>query len=206
VLVVGGTTGNDTIVFVPVGKTGIKVLIGGKLQGSFTEVGRIAAYGQAGNDNIQVAGSIQVPAWLYGGDGNDRLKGGAGANVLLGGNGNDLLLGGRRNDVIVGGAGADQLIGGPGSDLLIGGTTSYDANDAALFAISKVWASSDSFATRVANLRAGSTPLVFTGGGATVFADTSRDHLVGASGDNWFFADPLDKTTGKKKGSVVNDV
>ena len=96
--------------------------------------------------------------------------------------------------------------GGPGSDLLIGGTTSYDGNDAALFAISKVWASSDSFTTRVADLRAGSTPLVFTGAGATIFADTSRDHLVGASGDNWFFADPLDKTTGKKKGSVVNDL
>ena len=56
-----------------------------------------------GDDDIQVAGGITLPAWLYGGDGNDRLQGGGGNNVL------------------VGGAGDDQLIGGGGRDLLIGG-------------------------------------------------------------------------------------
>mgnify|MGYP002065631757 CR=1 FL=1 len=45
-----------------------------------------------GNDTIQVSGSIGLPAWLYGGEGNDRVKGGAGDDVIAGGTGNDVSV------------------------------------------------------------------------------------------------------------------
>jgi Ca2+-binding RTX toxin-like protein len=59
-------------------------------------------YAQAGADDIQVAGSIALPAWLFGGDGGDRLKGGAGHDVLPGESGNDLVVGGQGRDLLVG--------------------------------------------------------------------------------------------------------
>src|SRR5437899_3250494 len=59
----------------------IQVTINGVSQGIFSPTGRTVAYGQAGDDDIQVASGISLPAWLYGGDGNDRLKGGSGPNV-----------------------------------------------------------------------------------------------------------------------------
>src|SRR5207249_2896173 len=79
--------------------------------------------GQAGDDDIRVSGSITLAAWLYGGDGNDRLEGGAGDNVLLGGDGDDTLIGGTGRNLLIGGRGVDHLAGNGGDDLLIGGTT-----------------------------------------------------------------------------------
>src|SRR5262249_28632789 len=65
-LAVGGTTGNDNIVLNP--SRGVKVMINGVSQGSFVGASRIEVFGQAGDDNIQVAGGIRIPAWLDGGD------------------------------------------------------------------------------------------------------------------------------------------
>jgi len=48
-----------------------------------TSFSRVVVYAGPGNDDGTVAGSITLPAWLYGGDGNDRLKGGNGNNVLV---------------------------------------------------------------------------------------------------------------------------
>jgi len=142
-LAVGGTMGNDTIVFSPGGNSGgIDVSINGVSQGSFTPTGRILAYGQAGDDDIQVGGSLSLPAWLYGGAGNDRLKGGGGPSVLVGGDGDDLLLGGKSSNVMIAGAGADRLVGGAGDDLLIAGATAFDGNMVALDAILGEWTSS----------------------------------------------------------------
>src|SRR4051794_4087646 len=101
---VGGTQGNDTIVFTPGGNAGdVAVSLNGKSLGTFHPTSRLVAYGYGGDDDIQVAGSISLPAWLYGGDGNDRLKGGSGNNVLLGGAGDDLLVGGSSRDLLIGG-------------------------------------------------------------------------------------------------------
>ncbi|HKA06537.1 MAG TPA: hypothetical protein VKD71_04715, partial [Gemmataceae bacterium] len=102
-LAVGGTDGADNISIIPGGGSGtFKVFVNGVSQGSFKGAERIAAYGLGGDDNIHLAGSIRVPAWLDGGDGNDRLKGAKG------------------NDVILGGAGDDHIDGGQGADILIG--------------------------------------------------------------------------------------
>lgn len=207
VLAVGGTDRADNINLVPAGRDGIKVLVGGKSAGTFGGAGRVAVYGLGGNDNIHLAGSIRLPAWLDGGDGNDRLHGAKGDDVLLGGAGNDHLDGGQGNDVLIGGLGADRLIGGPGDDLLVGGTTTYDADNTALASISRTWSGTGSVAARVAALRTGPVALSLGGANPTVLDDGSADQLTGAAGGTWAFADPTgDKVTGPTKDLFLNDV
>ena len=197
-LVVTGTPGNDKILFNPGGGPGstIKVMVNDLPQATFSPDGRLIAYGLAGDDDIEVAGGLTLPAWLYGGDGNDRLKGGGGNNVLLGGDGDDQLIGGGGQNLLIGGSGADTLGAGFGDDLLIAGTTAYDANDVALAAIMAEWTSGRDYATRGANLTGtGSGPrnngnylLIASGLNATVFDDGAIDVLQGGSGMDWFFA------------------
>jgi hypothetical protein len=197
-LVVQGTPGNDTIVFNTGGSTAgtVQVLVNDLPPGTFSPTGRLIAYGGAGDDDIQVAGGLTLPAWLYGGDGNDRLKGGGGNNVLLGGAGDDQLIGGGGRNLLVGGLGADKLNAGGGGDLLIGGTTAFDANEAALAAVMDEWTSGRDYATWIANLSGtGSGPrnndnyfLKVSGPDATVFDDGAIDVLQGGSGMDWFFA------------------
>jgi Ca2+-binding RTX toxin-like protein len=182
------------------GRWEVEWTLGGSSVSMFTlpltgSLSRIVVHAQGGNDDVTVAGGITAAAWLYGGDGNDRLKSGGGSNVLLGGAGDDLLIGGRARDLLIGGAGADHLIGGAGDDILIGGTTAFDANEQALAAIRAEWNSTRDFATRVANLAGtGTGPranggffLLLDGPHATVFNDGTADVLTGASGVDWEF-------------------
>ena len=97
-----------------------------------------------------------LPAWLYGDDGNDRLKGGAGHDVLLGGAGDDLLSGNDGRDLLIGGTGADRIVGDAADDILIAGTTDFDAREAALALIMQEWTRTDAnFAARVSHLETG---------------------------------------------------
>ncbi len=137
-LVVGGTTGDDKILFEAAAKGAVKVKINGALQGVFAPTGRLIAYGQAGNDDIQVAGAITLPAWLYGDAGNDRLKGGGGDDVLMGGAGDDFLVGGKGHDLLIGGPGKDRLVRDR-KDILIDGIRFHDAHDAALWEEVQQW-------------------------------------------------------------------
>src|SRR5205085_4792777 len=126
----------------------LAVTIGGAAVGTFAApAGQpssgLVVYAQAGDDDVQVAGSITVPAWLYGGDGNDRLKGGAGDDVLVGGDGDDLLVGGSGRDILIGGRGADRIVGDAGDDILIAGATAYDGDRAALAALHGTWVRDD---------------------------------------------------------------
>src|SRR4029079_11841481 len=121
---------------------GVKVLMNGKSQGNFAPTSRVVVYGQDGNDNIQVAGGVRLPAWLYGGNGNDRLKGGKGNDFLFGGAGNDNLLGGQGNDLLVGDVGADRLIGEAGNDILAAGSLSQTLTDSAIKSLVDTWAKS----------------------------------------------------------------
>lgn len=202
-LVVIGTANDDTIVFQPQGNAGaITVHVNNASAGTFNPTGRIVAYGLAGNDDLQVAGSIANSAWLYGGTGNDRLKGGAGNDVLLGGEGDDLLVGGSGRDILIGGNGADRIVGNADDDILIAGRTAFDDNTAALCAILAEWTSARSYAARVANLMgtgSGSDYANRANGGyflrvtdqaatTTVFDDGAEDVLTGSAGQDWFFA------------------
>lgn len=73
--------------------------------------------------------SLDTPAELNGGDGNDFLRGGLRADLLNGGAGRDLLVGLAGNDTLNGGDGDDALDGGRGSDVMNG-----DAGNDRLFA------------------------------------------------------------------------
>ncbi len=223
-LAVGGTLADDQIVFSPGANAGeINVTLNGVSLGTFSPTGRLLAYGQDGNDNIQVAGSIALPAWLFGQGGNDRLKGGAGNDVLLGGDGDDLIVGGMGRDLLIGGFGRDRLVGNADDDILIAGTTAYDAAEAALCAIMAEWSSSADFATRTNRLMGPSAGLnVVNGQGifllsgptaaqATVFDDGSADVLTGSAGQDWFWANVegaglRDKITDLSAAEFANDL
>lgn len=205
-LMVSGTSGDDKIRFVPQGNKGeIKVLINGKFQGTFTLTGSIIAFGLAGDDDIEVAGSIGLTAIFFGGDGNDRLKGGAGSSVLCGDAGDDLLIGGSGRSVLIGGAGAARLVGNSGDDILIAGTTAYGCDLGALCAILDEWTRSDrTHAERVSNLaNGGGLNGNITLNARTVIDDDAYDVLTGSAGMDWFFAGANDKATDKPE--VVSD-
>ena len=83
---------------------------------------RIVVFGGDGRDHIKVHNSVgQIPAELFGGSGNDRLRGGNGHDVLVGGEGDDRLYGTDGRDLMIGGLGADQIFGDDDDDILIGG-------------------------------------------------------------------------------------
>jgi Ca2+-binding RTX toxin-like protein len=209
-LFVGGTTGRDIIVVSPSTTAGsVDVQINGVLVGTYAPTGRLLVYAQAGDDDVQVAGSIALPAWLYGGDGDDRLKGGSGPNVLLGGAGDDLLVGGSGRDLLIGGTGADRLVGNAEDDVLIGGVTSLDATPSALCAVMQEWTRTDrGYADRISDLRYGgglngSARLNET----TAFNDAGADVLTGSSGSDWFLFDSThDRVTDLRDQAFLNDL
>ena len=169
-LAVGGTIGTDEIRFRANGKTGeMEVLVDGAVKGLYQPTGRLLAFGQAGNDDIQVSGSVSLPAWLYGGMGDDRLKGGAGDDVLMGGEGDDLLLGQSGRDFLIGGRGSDRIVGNSDDDILIAGYTAFDydyqyrfadrpqgllnrSHNEAVSALLREWTSPRDYSTRIDNI------------------------------------------------------
>jgi Ca2+-binding RTX toxin-like protein len=205
-LVAGGTLGDDTIVFTPVGSSGaIQVTINGVSQGTFTPTSRLIAFGQAGNDDLQAAGAITLPACLNGGAGNDRLKGAAGNDVLLGGDGDDLAIGGDGRDLLVGGCGSDRIVGNGGDDIIIAGSMAH-GDDAALDAIMTEWTRTDAdYLTRVDHLQGHLTD-------ATVFDDNAYDVMTGSAGQDWFFLNQdgdsgvTDKVTDLGAREFANDI
>jgi Ca2+-binding RTX toxin-like protein len=140
VLVVGGTAGDDVIMFASAGCHGeVRVWVNGHDEGTFSPTGGVAAYGYGGNDLIFVLG-YEGPANLYGGDGNDVLLGGPGNDLLDGGPGNDLLLGGGGRNVLIGGGGHDLFLGVSRNDTVIPGP-STTLNEKALASLQAEWAS-----------------------------------------------------------------
>jgi Ca2+-binding RTX toxin-like protein len=213
-LAVGGTLGDDDLLFRPGSSASeVEVVLDGVSLGVFTPTGKIEAFGQAGDDTLHVTGNLAWPAWLYGQEGNDRLKGGASHDVLLGGAGDDLLVGGSGRDLLLGGEGADRIVGNADDDLLIAGYFSHEGNEAALVAILAEWTSDRDYDTRVANLRDGSGSSerlnddFFLQAGTTVFDDDSEDVLTGSAGLDWFlFDDEEDRVTGLDDDEFADDL
>lgn len=181
-LSVVGSDDADVIAFLVDASGRIRATYNGQSSGPYRMTKRILVYGEGGNDLIAVGSAVPVPAFLYGGDGDDILSGGLGPDVVFGGAGSDVLRGGRGNDRIYGGEGddvlygdwgidtlagdagndlligglhKDKLRGGAGDDILIGGTTTYDNNAAALAAIMSEWTSGGWFKVRTRRLDAG---------------------------------------------------
>jgi uncharacterized delta-60 repeat protein len=193
-LYVGGTLGNDRIDFRQDEVSGqIYVDYNGAVLGPFSPTGRLIAYGQGGDDVLDVSRSISLPAWLFGGDGNDVLRGGGGNNVLIGGAGHNLLLAGPGRDLLAAGGDSSMVVGGSGSDILIGGDLLFADLNAALAAIMREWTSANTFATRVASINGGggmNGDYVLSLAKGTVALSQAGDLLLGGGGENWFFYDP----------------
>jgi len=225
-LAVGGTNAGDKIRFHSGEQPGdTEVLFNGASLGVFQATNRLMAFGQAGNDDIQLAGSIGLPAWLYGGDGDDRLKGGAGHDALFGENGDDLLAGQSGRDLLIGGFGADRIVGNSDDDILIAGYTSFErdsggqllrSHEQTLLEIFAEWTSERDLYVRVANLFDGSSSADRENAGtylktgdddATIFDDDERDVMTGSAGDDWiFFDDSKDRATDLKDEVFANDL
>jgi autotransporter-associated beta strand protein len=206
-LLVGGTTGDDSIQLNPSSGGNIQVTINGVAQGDFGPTGRIIIFGQAGDDDIQLANSVPNDAWLYGGAGNDVLKGGGGNNVLFGGDGDDTLMGSAGRNLVIGGNGADTLKGLSSGDILIGGSTAWDANEAALLAIMAEWTSPADYVTRVSHLRgtlAGGANGGYLLNSSTVVDDNAADTLWGGGGMDWFFAGLGDEIKDQHAGELID--
>jgi Ca2+-binding RTX toxin-like protein len=152
-------------------------------------IGRLIAFGQAGDDTIRVSSQLDIDSLLYGDEGRDILVGGKGDSVLFGGEGDDALFGGDGRDILIGGDGVDRLLGQAEEDLLIGGFLAFADLDRAIQSIAREWNDRTlDYATRVAAL---SNPARIDGLvlGQTVFNDDDRDLLLGGQALDWYIAD-----------------
>jgi len=187
-LVVTGSPGGDNV-RVNLSRTGnLNVMAGGQSIGTFTAaaVATIEFNGFAGNDTFTVDPDVTAIVVADGGAGRDRLTGGGGSNVLTGGPGADILIGGSKRDILIGGTGPDTLIGGGNQDILIDGNQTATTTTAGLLQILGAWNANDTYANRVAAVRAG------TGGipalnATTVATDSATDILTGGGGQDWFW-------------------
>jgi hypothetical protein len=234
-LTVGGGARAEHIAFAGgAGPGEVDATLNGVTLGRFAPTGRLVAGGGDGDDDLEISGGVALPAWLYGEEGDDRLKAGVGPSVLFGGDGDDSLNGGRGRGLLLGGTGPDRLVGGPGDDLMIAGFTAYDAYDAALAAILDEWTSARPCGDRVknhggdptsptyarrANRRDGVDYVLAVAGNPqgippTAFDDGAADVLTGALGCDWFLlnldgdgvAKKLDRVTDLKPGGYVSDL
>jgi Ca2+-binding RTX toxin-like protein len=186
-LAIGGGSADDVIrIRRGAGAGNLVVQMNGVREGLFRPTNRVVVFGGDGNDRINVLAGVTVPAWAYGGLGDDDLFAGGAAAVLLGGDGADSLVGRAARDILIGGAGGDSLGGRGGDDLLIDGTTAFDTDEASLAAIQCEWLSANDYPTRVANVRANF--LVTEDPDRTIFDDGVADFLVGNLGRDAFFA------------------
>ncbi|HEY1068386.1 MAG TPA: hypothetical protein VGE52_19845, partial [Pirellulales bacterium] len=185
------------------GKDSIKVaLVAGQYQVTINKVvvgtfppptGGLYVYGAMGDDTIDVGSTTTLNAFIDGGLGNDKISGGLGNDVILGRDGKDSLAGRGGKDVIIGGLGADSITAdGTGAtslnegNILIGDSTDYDADLAALAAISAAWIGNNT-ATVDTYLSS-----------ATVHGDGLTDTVKHTKlGIDWFYAFELNSKGGR---------
>lgn len=132
-LIYAGTSAGDTVYFKSAGNGVIDAIV---INGSTTTTrtftginGAIYAYGLGGND-ILVAADANVPAFLFGGEGNDLLIASTRSSQLFGENGDDTLVGMSGSTLFDGGAGKNtiqlgagvSMVAEGGNDKILGGT------------------------------------------------------------------------------------
>ena len=202
-LLITGTSADDTITVEPGSSAAtLKVTINGVQSTVAKPTGRIIVIAGTGNDDVQIAGSIENPAWLYGEGGDDHLNNGNGGGLLIGGLGDDELKGGSGRDVMIGGEGADHLIGNSEDDILVAGLTTQDERSSAgheefWCELLQEWNSSATFNARVQTLRPILMPVV-----QDDMSIDAIDFLNGSSGNDWLiFLAGEDKVTGQTEAS-----
>jgi Ca2+-binding RTX toxin-like protein len=143
---------------------------------------------------------------IIGGAGNDSLTGNSRSNVLVGNAGNDRLVGLQGRDILSGGFGADVLLGGDDEDILIAGRTTSDLNIENLLRLQTQWISSNSYNTRVRNLRDGvGSPTVSLKAKVNILNDGGADdRLTGGSHRDWYFRAIDDVITDLADGETID--
>lgn len=122
VLVVAGTE-SDNVIEIDFGDSGqIAVSLDGDTPVPFPaqQISSMRIDARGGNDMVDIAESIRIPARVLGGTGDDTLVGGRASDQLRGGIGSDMLFGRGGDDLLAGQRGDDSLSGGNGGDVLRG--------------------------------------------------------------------------------------
>ena len=147
-------------------------------------------------------GSLDIPALIEGGAGNDKLTGGRADDILVGGSGKDNLNGRGGNDVLLGGSSKDDRNGGKGNDLLISDIWSSEDTLAGLDALHAEWTRDDaSYHDKLDHLTgnaAGGLNGSYVLNSTTLTADRDKDQLKGDKGRDLFFSSWKDKVKDQK--------
>lgn len=163
ILIMAGTSGNDTMVANPISNDRLRIKINGTTYRPTTpssQIQRMGAMGLEGNDSIIFANDIMQEGEVYGDEGNDDIWGGQSADYLRAGVGNDSVHGNAGDDLIFGEDGDDSLFGNAGNDILSG-----NAGNDTLYGLSD-------------------SDLLFGGAGAdSLFGQTGGDLFVGNTSD-----------------------
>ena len=136
----------------------------------------------------------------------NRLTGGNGDNILVGLDGSDILEAGSGRDILIGGLGLDTLNGGSNDDILIAGRTTSDSSLSNLNTLRTQWISGNTYATRIANLRAGvGSPAASLKAKTNVLNDAGEDDsLTGGTGTDWYFRAVDDVITDLINGEITD--
>lgn len=130
VLRVTGTAVNDRITIYAEGDRLVARVNAAQQTFALADVSALWLDAHRGDDHVELAERLRLPATLrgsggddtiYGGALDDRIDGGGGDDVLHGRAGDDVLIGADGNDALNGWDGRDTLVGGLGENLLSGG-------------------------------------------------------------------------------------
>ncbi|MGA2620726.1 MAG: alpha/beta hydrolase-fold protein [Thermoguttaceae bacterium] len=187
VLVVSGTSGNDTIQVKPsiVTAGAVDVILNGQRSTWTGPIEAIVVHGGSGNDTITVDPALTINAFLFAGKGNDSLTGGGGNDVLVGGAGNDVLSGGGGRDLLVAGSGTSQLYGNlsqslgaaDGANALLAGSFAQDYSLPFMQNLAAIWTGTATQTARIAAIK----QLL----GSSFRADPYGDTIYEASQADW---------------------
>jgi Ca2+-binding RTX toxin-like protein len=169
---------------------------------------RVVMRGRGGNDRLEVAAAVTLPATLDGGSGNDTLLGGGGNDTLLGGDGNDKLDGRGGSDLFRGGAGtdtADYTL--RRNSVFVGIGTSADdgergEGDNVYGDVENVWGGrgNDTIRGSSANNR-----LVGGAGDDVIYGRGGRDTILGGAGNDLIYARDGDRIADSLDGGDGTD-
>ena len=186
-ILIGGSNGGE-------GKQGNNVIIAGNGDNTIYGNGMTAQKGATGGDNL-----------IIGGSGNDTIYGNFGTNPTGNGGegGQNLIVGGGGSDTIYASQVTDGAEGGHGS-ILIAGTTTL--NQLALESVLEEWWSTDTLATKIADITGtgtttGSNGINFLQPGVTVLGDGSVDQLFSDTNGsaNWLLLSLSQDTANRVK-------
>ncbi len=232
--IVGAGT-NDSVAVNPAGAgkdgtTGLQVNANvDKLKISMTYVEPFTAifiFGYGGNDSIQLAISLTLPATITEGAGNDSVELGNGASTVTLGNGNDSVEGGSGNDtvtvgngndsvqlgdgdnVIVEGNGNDSVLAGNGANLVVGGLGKHtiqlgNGNNILIDGSATVVNAGDSLRQILTDWKASSLTAVDLRLNVT-YSTAVSSALDAGSGRDWFFYTEAKTRSNRKATDFLN--